>query len=161
MQIQADTPDHYIDLLPEDRKEPISKLRKAVLDNLPEGFVETIGYGMLGYVVPHSLYPAGYHCDPKLPLPFINIASQKNHISMYHMGIYSNKELLEWYLNEYEKVFHTKPEMGKGCLKFKKLNLIPYQLIGELASKISVAEWINYYETNIKKGSTRAVKEEV
>jgi len=151
MQIQADTPDHYIDQLPEDRKEPISKLRKAVLDNLPEGFVETIGYGMLGYVVPQALYPAGYHCDPKLPLPFMNIASQKNYISVYHMGIYSNEELLEWYLNEYEKVYHSKPEMGKGCLKFKKLNLIPYQLIGELASKISVAEWINHYETKIKR----------
>ena len=151
MQIHADSPEHYLDQLPDDRKEAVGKLRKTVLDNLPEGFVETIGYGMLGYVVPHSLYPAGYHCDPKLPLPFMNIASQKNYISVYHMGIYSNEELLEWYLNEYEKVYHSKPEMGKGCLKFKKLNLIPYQLIGELVSKISVAEWINHYETNIKK----------
>ena len=151
MQIHADSPEHYLDQLPDDRKEAVGKLRKTVLDNLPEGFVETIGYGMLGYVVPHSLYPAGYHCDPKLPLPYMNIASQKNYISVYHMGIYGNKELLEWYLNEYEKVYHAKPDMGKGCLKFKKLNLIPYQLIGELASKISVEEWINIYETNLKR----------
>jgi len=151
MQIHADSPEQYLDQLPDDRKEAVGKLRKTVIDNLPEGFVETIGYGMLGYVVPHSLYPAGYHCDPKLPLPFMNIASQKNYISVYHMGIYGNKELLEWFLNEYYKLYHAKPDMGKGCLRFKKPDHIPYNLIGELTAKISMAEWINIYETNLKK----------
>ena len=148
VQIKADTPDQYVDQLPEDRKEAIGKLRKAILDHLPEGFTETLGYGMLGYVVPHSIYPKGYHADPKLPLPFINIASQKNHIALYHMGIYGNRKLLDWFLAEYGQLYKTKPDMGKGCFRFKKPEQIPYQLIGELAGKISVSEWIKMYEAN-------------
>jgi len=148
MQINADTPDQYVDQLPEDRKEAIGKLRKSILDHLPEGFVETVSYGMLGYVVPHSIYPKGYHADPKLPLHFINIASQKNHIALYHMGIYGNKELLNWFLTEYRKIYTTKPDMGKGCFRFKKPDRIPFQLIGELSAKISVADWIKMYESN-------------
>ena len=148
MQIKANTPDQYVDQLPEDRKEAISKLRISILENLPEGFTETVSYGMLGYVVPHSIYPKGYHADPKLPLPFMNIASQKNHIAIYHMGIYGNRKLLDWFLTEYEKLYHTKPDMGKGCFRFKKTDRIPYSLIGELSTKISVADWIKMYEQN-------------
>jgi hypothetical protein len=151
MQIKADNPDNYIDQLPVDRKEVIKKLRKSILENLPKGFSETMNYGMIGFVVPHSIYPAGYHCDPKLPLPFINIASQKNFVAIYHMGIYADNKLLEWFCNEYSKHSKTKLDMGKSCIRFKKMDEIPYQLIGELAGKISVKEWIHIYETNFKK----------
>ena len=148
MQYNADNPEQYIDQLPDDRKEAIGKLRKTILDNLPEGFIETISYGMIGYVVPHTLYPKGYHCDPELPLPFMNIASQKNHIALYHMGIYGNKVLLDWFVHEYTTSFKSKPDMGKGCFRFKNPDRIPYKLIGELAAKISVTDWIKIYEQN-------------
>ncbi|MEI6437068.1 MAG: DUF1801 domain-containing protein [Bacteroidota bacterium] len=150
MQIKADTPDQYIDQLPEDRKVAMSKLRKTILDNLPEGFVETMNYGMIGYVVPLSVYPAGYRCDPKLPLPFMNIASQKSHIVIHHLGIYGSKDLLDWFTNEYNKNVKGKPDIGKGCIRFKKPDQIPFQLIGELTAKINVAEWIKIYESNFK-----------
>ena len=150
MQVKANTPQQYIDLLPADRKEVISKLRDCMLTNLPKGFIEIINYNMLGYVGPHSLYLPGYHCDPKQPLPFINIASQKKFVAIYHMGIYSNKQLLAWFVNEYQKYSKAKLDMGKSCIRFKKLDQIPYQLIGELAAKITPYEWIVMYETEIK-----------
>jgi len=143
MQSKAKTVEEYIDSLPEDRKEAISELRKVVLANLPKGFTEEMGYGMIGYVVPHSLFPNGYHCDPAKPLPFMNIASQKNFIAVYHMGVYCNKKLLDWFTDEYAKVSKTKLDMGKSCIRFKKIDQIPYQLIGELASKITVKQWID------------------
>lgn len=148
MQYNADNPEQYVDQLPDDRKEAISKLRKSILDNLHEGFIETISYGMIGYVVPHTLYPKGYTCDPKIPLPFMNIASQKNYIALYHMGIYGNKELLDWFVREYTTSFKLKLERGKGCFRFKYPDRIPYDLIGELTSKISVSDWIKIYEQN-------------
>ncbi len=151
MQIKADNPDDYIDQLPDDRKEVIIKLRKTILENLPEGFHETMSYGMIGYVVPHSIYPDGYHCDPKLPLPFISLASQKNFVALYHMGIYADNNLLEWFTTEYPKHATAKLDMGKSCIRFKKMNDIPYQLIGELAGKMSSKNWIKIYETNFKK----------
>ena len=150
MQSKATTPEAYIGELPEERKEVIGKLRKTILDNLPDGFEETMGYGMMAYVVPHSRYPDGYHCDPKLPLPFINLASQKNHIGFYHMGIYSDSKLMTWFTTEFPKHVPGKLDMGKSCIRFKYLDDIPYELIGELASKITVDEWINYYESAIK-----------
>ncbi len=150
MQSKATSPDQYIKELPEERKGVMSKLRKIVLDNLPEGFEETMNYGMLGYVVPHSKYPNGYHADPKLPLPFINLASQKNHIGFYHMGIYSDPELLEWFTEEYPKHVSGKLDMGKSCIRFKNINKIPYELLGELVTKISSDEWIKTYEDAIK-----------
>lgn len=151
MQIKAGTPEQYIDQLPDDRKQVISELRKTILDNIPKGFVETMNYGMIGYVVPHSAYPGGYHCDPKLPLPFISIASQKNHVAVYHCGIYADKKLTDWFINEYPKYCTTKLDMGKGCIRFKKPGQLPYKLIGELSAKISAGEWIKIYETNIKR----------
>jgi uncharacterized protein YdhG (YjbR/CyaY superfamily) len=151
MQIKAKTPEEYIDRIPEERKEAIRALRKIILENLPEGFTETINYGMIGYVVPHSLYSKGYHADPKQPLPFINLASQKNYIALYHMGIYSNKKLLAWFTSEYTKQTSLKPDMGKGCIRFKKPEKIPFKLIGELASKFTVKDWITIYEANRNK----------
>ena len=151
MQIKAANPDIYIDQLPDDRKEVIKKLRNSILENLPKGFSEAMSYGMIGFVVPHSVYPDGYHCDPKLPLPFISIASKKNFVALYHMGIYADDNLLEWFSTEYPKYSNTKLDMGKSCIRFKKMNEIPYELIGELARKMSLKEWIKIYETNLKK----------
>jgi uncharacterized protein YdhG (YjbR/CyaY superfamily) len=151
MTSKATSPDQYIKELPADRKEPITKLRETVLKNLPKGFKEVMSYGMLGYVVPHEIYPAGYHCNPKLPLPFVNIASQKNFIALYHMGIYASPVLLKWFTAEYPKHSSAKLDMGKGCLRFKKPEQIPYKLIGELIKKISVKDWIENYEQNLKR----------
>lgn len=151
MQSKSATPKDYINNLPEDRKPAMSELRKIILKNLPKGFSEEMGYGMLGYAVPHSLYPGGYHCDPQLPLPFMGIASQKNFIAVYHMGIYADKKLYEWFTSEYSKHCKSKLDMGKSCIRFKKTDQIPYQLIGELAAKITPEEWISIYEKQIKK----------
>ncbi|RDY60139.1 DUF1801 domain-containing protein [Flagellimonas nanhaiensis] len=150
MTIDAKTTDEYISKLPEDRKEAVSKLRATVRDNLPEGFEECISYKMIGFVVPHSLYPDGYHCDPKLPLPFINIASQKNFVALYHSGIYADKELLDWFMGEYPKYVRTKLDMGKSCIRFKKMETIPHDLIAELCQKMTPQAWIALYEKNIK-----------
>lgn len=151
MQYKTKTPAEYIKQIPEERKEPIKKLRKVVLDNLPKGFEEGIGYGMIGYWVPHSIYPDGYHCDPKLPLPFMNIASQKNFIAVYHSGIYADNKLMDWFVKEYPKHTDAKLDMGKSCMRFKKMDKIPYELIGELATKLTVQQWIEMYEKNVKK----------
>lgn len=151
MQSTAITPDQYIEQLPEERKPALTKLRKVITDNLPEGFLETMSYGMIGYVVPHTLYPKGYHCDPKLPLPFICVASQKNFVAIYHMGIYADKNLLDWFVAEYGKHSKSKLDMGKSCIRFKKMDQIPFELIGELASKMTVEDWIKKYEFNFKK----------
>lgn len=137
--------------IPEDRADAFNKLHEVIVDNLPEGFEAAISYGGLGYVVPHSVYPAGYHCKPAEPLPFAGIASQKNSINFYHMGIYANPELLEWFVTEYPKHSRQKLDMGKSCIRFKKMNEIPYALIGELMQKISVKDWVKIYESTMKK----------
>ncbi|MBE0637097.1 MAG: DUF1801 domain-containing protein [Bacteroidales bacterium] len=150
MKIIANTPGQYIEQLPEDRKAAFTRLRKIILQNLPDGFVETMSYGMIGYVVPHSVYQPGYHCDTKLPLPFMSIASQKNYVAIYHMGMYAEKELLDWFIANYPKHTAARLDLGKSCIRFKKPDQIPYELIGELAGKMSVAKWIEIYEKNIK-----------
>jgi hypothetical protein len=151
MQIKANTPEEYIYQIPEERQAAFNKLRQTILDNLPEGFEETMNYGMIGYVVPHSIYPAGYHVDLKIPLPFMSIASQKNFVAFYHSGIYADPKLLEWFQNEYPKYIKTKLDMGKSCVRFKKPDLMPFELIGELVRRMSVKEWIDIYESHIKR----------
>jgi len=151
MTSDAKTPEEYINTLPSERKEAISKLRKVILKNLPKGFSETMSYGMIGYVVPHSIYPDGYHCTPELPLPFMSLASQKNFVAVYHMGVYAHKDLLDWFVNEYPKHCSRKLDMGKSCVRFKKIEEIPYKLIGELASKMTTKDWIDIYESNVKR----------
>ena len=151
MQSNALTPDEYVEQLPDDRKQAINTLRKVISENIPECFTEVMSYGMIGYVVPHSIYPDGYHCDPSLPLPFLNIASQKNFIAVYHMVVYSDPTLNQWFVSEYSKYTKTKLDMGKSCIRFKKPDQIPFQLIGELASKVTVDEWIGIYEKNYKR----------
>jgi uncharacterized protein YdhG (YjbR/CyaY superfamily) len=150
MQSKAATVDAYINELPEDRKAAITKLRKEIKKNIPKGFAEGMGYGMMGYSVPHSIYPAGYHCTPELPLPFMGIASQKNFVAVYHMGVYADPKLYEWFTSEYAKLGIGKLDMGKSCIRFKNMEKIPYALIGELASKVTVQEWIDTYEANYK-----------
>ena len=151
MQYKATTIEKYIAQIPEDRQFVIKKFRSIFQNNLPKGFVEQINYSMPGYVVPHSMYPDGYHCDPKLPLPFINFASQKNFVALYHMGIYANSEIHDWFTSEYPKHSKRKLDMGKSCIRFKKMDDIPYELIEELAKKITPQQWIETYEEKIKK----------
>jgi uncharacterized protein YdhG (YjbR/CyaY superfamily) len=141
----------YIAQVPEERLEGINTLRETILKNLPTGFEECISYGMVGYVVPHSIYPSGYHCDPKLPLPFMSFANQKNAISFYHMGIYADPTLMDWFTTEFAKRSKAKLDMGKSCIRFKKVEAIPFDLIGELVAKTSVNDWITTYEKNYKR----------
>lgn len=142
----ANTPKEYIDQLPADRKKAMAKLRTTIRKNLPKGFKEEMNYNMLGYVVPHSLYPDGYHCDTSKPLPFMNLASQKNFIAVYHMGLYYDKKLVDWFTKSYSKSVDGKLDMGKSCIRFKKVETIPYDLIGELAAKMTPQDWIKLYE---------------
>lgn len=150
MTSKAATPQEYINSLPADRKEAMNNLRKVIQKNIPKGFSEVMAYGMLGWVVPHKLYPAGYHCNPEQALPFVNIASQKNFIALYHMGVYANPQLLEWFTTEYKKRVPTKLDMGKSCIRFKKPEHIPFGLIGELMGKVTVQDWIDTYEKAFK-----------
>ena len=147
----AATVQHYIQELPEDKKEGIEKLRAVILKNLPQGFEEGMSYGMIGYYVPHSIYPAGYHCSPQLPLPFMSVAAQKNSLNFYHMGIYANPELYNWFVAEFPKHSSKKLDMGKSCIRFKKATDIPFELLGELVRKVSVSDWIATYESVFKK----------
>jgi uncharacterized protein YdhG (YjbR/CyaY superfamily) len=151
MQSKAITIEQYISELPNDRKLAITKMRAVLSAALPEGFSEVMSYGFPGFVVPHSLYPNGYHCDPKQPLPFISYASQKNFIALYHMGIYSDPKLLKWFTDEFPKHSKFKLDMGKSCVRFKKPEHIPYELIGELATKMTKDQWVDIYEAHLKK----------
>ncbi len=141
----------YIAAQSEEKQEALIKLRGVIANHLPTGFQEMMSYGMIGYVVPFETYPSGYHCNTKLPLPFLNIAAQKNFIAIYHMGIYADEQLMQWFLEEYPKHSQKKLDMGKSCIRFKKMEDIPFNLIGELVSKMSVSDWIKIYETNYVK----------
>ena len=143
--------DELIASLPEDRQGPIEKLRNTIKKNLPKGFEETVSSGMINWVVPHKTYPDGYHCDPKQPLPFLSLASQKNNISLYHMGLYSDEAMVKWFQEEWAKASKRKLDMGKSCIRFKKPDEIPFDLIGQLASKMSPADWIARYESVLKR----------
>ncbi|MDX8552561.1 DUF1801 domain-containing protein [Tenacibaculum sp. 1B UA] len=151
MKYEAFTVEEYISQLPNERQEVVKKLQTVIRKNLPKGFEEGINYNMIGYYVPHSKYPNGYHCDPKLPLPFINFASQKNSVNLYHSGIYAKKELHDWFVAEYPKHSKRKLDMGKSCIRFKKMDDVPYELVAKLCTKMSVDEWVNIYESVIKK----------
>lgn len=146
MRSEATSPEQYLDELPEERQDTMRRLREAINANLPEGFEETMGYGMLGWVVPHSVYPDGYHCDPKKPVPFMNLASQKQYISVYHMGLYADSDLLKWFQEEYARALPGKPNMGKCCVRFTKMDRIPFELMGKLAGKLTPRDWIAQYE---------------
>ncbi len=151
MQIQASNPEEYISKIPEDRQAAMQQLRTVIKENLSSEVEECINYGMIGYVIPHSVYPDGYHVKPELPLPFIHIASQKNFIALYHSGIYMNEKLMSWFVDEYPKYSTTKLDMGKSCIRFKKVNELPFELIGKLTQKMSGKEFIHLYESNLRK----------
>lgn len=151
MQTTALSAEEYLSQIPEERQDIFKKLSDTIHTNLPEGFTFGMGYGMPGWGVPLDLYPAGYHCSPGTPLPFISIASQKNFIALYHMGMYAQPELLEWFTSEYPKYSKRKLDMGKSCVRFKKMDDIPMELIAELCKKITVQNWIECYEKNFKK----------
>jgi hypothetical protein len=151
MKTTAKSPKEYLESLPEERRKVIAKLRNVIRKNLPKGFKEVMNCGMIGYVIPHSLYPPGYHCDPEQPLPFMNISSQKNHVAVYNMAIYADKNLLAWFTKEYQKQTNEKLSAGKSCLRFTNLDQIPYELIAQLAAKVTPQEWIKIYEKAIKR----------
>ena len=151
MKNEGKTPAEIVANCPEDRKNVMGKMRQTILESLPKGFEEGVGYGMILYFVPHTIYPAGYHCDPKQPLPFVSLASQKNFIALYHMGLYADPALLSWFTEKYKATVSSKLDMGKSCIRFKKMTDIPFELIGELMTKISVESWIETYEKLYKK----------
>ncbi|MGV6845370.1 MAG: DUF1801 domain-containing protein [Lutibacter sp.] len=151
MQLQARNPEDYISQIPAERIPYFKKLRQTILDNIPKGFEEQMNYGMIGYVVPKSIYPNGYHCNTDLPLPFASIASQKNFIALYHSGIYADKNLHDWFVMEYPKFSKRKLDMGKSCIRFKNPEEIPFKLIAQLMQKMTVKDWIQLYEKNIKR----------
>lgn len=151
MKADGKTVEEILKNVPKERFESFNKLHNVIVEHLPNGFEAAISYGGLGYVVPHSIYPNGYHCKPSEPLPFAGIASQKHSINLYHMGMYSDPNLLKWFVNEYPKHCNQKLDMGKSCVRFKKFDMIPFELIGELMTKMSVKDWISLYETRLKK----------
>jgi uncharacterized protein YdhG (YjbR/CyaY superfamily) len=148
MQSKAKTISEYLESLPPDRKKIVTDIRKKIKSNLPKGFKEEMSYGMIGFVVPHSVYPKGYHATPQLPLPFINLASQKNYISLYHMGLMEGP-LLDWFRAEWKKSTTSRLDMGKCCIRFKKPEDVPLELIGELVTKMTPAQWIEKYEASV------------
>ena len=150
MKIKADSISEYLENIPNERRAVMKKLIKTIGENLPKEFKEQLGYGMPSWVVPHELYPDGYHCSPELPLPFMSVASQKNFIALYHMGIYANPELLSWFVSEYPKHCKRKLDMGKSCIRFKKIEEIPFELIAELCTKMTPQDWIKLYEEKFK-----------
>jgi hypothetical protein len=151
MQSKATSPEGYIDEMPAERRRAFAKLRSVIKENLPKGFKEGMGYGMMGWSVPHSVYPPGYHCNPKDPLPFMSIASQKNFIAVYHMGVYADPALLKWFTTAHAKTSNKRLDMGKSCIRYKDPGDIPFELIGELASKITPEEWIAIHEKKMKR----------
>ncbi|NTW72904.1 MAG: DUF1801 domain-containing protein [Eubacteriaceae bacterium] len=159
MNYEANSPEEYVQQLPEGRKEAIKRLRQTIKDNLPPGFEEIMSYGMISYVIPHSVYPEGYHVNPKEPLPFISIASQKNHIALYHMGIYTYPGILKWFQEEYPRYVKTKLDMGKSCIRFKRVETIPYGLIGELARKITLEDYLLWYKEELNSMNSRKSKD--
>jgi hypothetical protein len=138
-----------LESVPEDKAAAFHRLHQTILAHLPDGFEAALSYGMLGYVVPHRIYPAGYHCRPGEPLPFVSIAAQKHSINLYHMGIYAEPDLLKWFQTQYPLHSVQKLDMGKSCIRFKKD--IPFDLIGELIQKMTVKEWIDLYERKFRK----------
>lgn len=154
MQTTATSPEEYLNGLPEDKKEAMHTLRSCLLSSLPAGFEENMRWGMISYEAPHALYPKGYHVNPKLPLPFISIASQKNFVALYHMGLFANDALLQWFKEAYGQHCNTKLDMGKSCIRFKKWNQLPLALIGALAAKLNPHEWIELYEATMMKRGT-------
>ena len=149
------TPEEYIAQLPADRQKIVEAIANTLSENLPEGFQQEMNYGMIGFVVQHSIFPDGYHCNPKLPLPFINIGNTKAHIALHHMGLYASSPLLDWFQSEWPKYSTKKLDMGKGCVRFKKAEDVPLNLLAELAKKLTVNDWIQTYQTQFRSAKSQ------
>lgn len=148
MKLEVNSIEEYINLISDERREYFEELRNIINKNIPKGFVEELSYGMPGWVVPKSIYPKGYHCDRNLPLPFINLANQKNFIALYHLGLYADRDIYNWFIDEYKKRCKYKLDMGESCIRFKKIDSIPFDLIAQLCRKIDVNRWIELYESS-------------
>lgn len=159
MPAKAATPDAYYDALPANRKDVMLALRDAIAGNIPKGFEETVQYGIPGWSVPHSIYPSGYHADPSQQLPFIGIASHKQHIAVYHMGVACDDGLRTWLEAEYAKLGNGKLDIGKSCIRFRKPEQVPITLIGRLARKLTPAKWIAIYEASLKRSRSERRRE--
>ncbi|MDX1418321.1 MAG: DUF1801 domain-containing protein [Rubricoccaceae bacterium] len=146
-----DERDAYLEALPPERQDAVRRLLDTLRHHLPEGFEETMAYGMPAFVVPHSRYPDGYHCDPEQPLPFVSVANQKGHVGLYHMGIYADPDLLDWFQTEWPNHVPTKLDMGKACIRFKRMDRIPYDLVAQLAERVTPDDWIERYEAAVKR----------
>ena len=151
MKIEANSVEDYLNNAPNERQEALRRMREVLRDNLPQGFSEELSYGMPGYVVPHSTYEPGYHCDPRLPLPFVSFANQKNFVALYHMGLYASPDDMAWFTESWDAGRFGKLDMGKSCIRFKKMDKIPWDLIGELATRMTPQDWIARYEFAFKK----------
>ena len=153
MQSKAATVDEYLRELPPDRRAAIEAVRNVMRRNMDKGYQERMAYGMIGYSVPHSTYPAGYHCDPKMALPFAGLASQKNHMALYMMCHYSNPTEEDWFRKAWDKEVKAgrakKLDMGKSCIRFKKLDDLPLEVIGEAIARMPAKKWIEVYQTAI------------
>jgi uncharacterized protein YdhG (YjbR/CyaY superfamily) len=148
--VKPATIDAYLAALPADRREALAALRAVINRNLPKGYEEGMQYGMPAWFVPHSAYPAGYHCDPSQPLPFVSIASQKSHIALYHMGLYADPELMAWFREAWHEHAATRLDMGKSCVRFKKPEHIPLELIGALCERMTPDAWVALYEAALR-----------
>jgi uncharacterized protein YdhG (YjbR/CyaY superfamily) len=150
MTSSAKTVDEYIAALPDDRRAAIGKIRAVIRKNLPKGYAEQMQYGMIGYVVPHKIYPPGYHCKPEDPLPFAALASQKNHMALYLMSAYQTVGMADW-IKEKFAASGKKLDMGKSCIRFKKLEDLPLEVIGEAVALVPVADYVAHYQAAIRK----------
>ena len=157
MKSKANSVEDYLASLPPDRYEAIRAIRQTILENLPAGYDEGMQYGMIGYFVPHSLYPPGYHCNPKEPLPFASLASQKNHMAIYLMCLYSDPKQLDWFEKAWKKT-GKKLDMGKSCVRFKRLEDVPLEIIGKAINRVPVEEFLSFYETTLASTKTRTKK---
>lgn len=151
MKSEANSVEEYLATLPEERRKALNELRKLAKKYLGKEIKEEMSYGMIGWVIPHRVFPAGYHCNPVLPLPFVSVASQKSGISLYHMGLYADKQLMNWFVQEYPKHCAAKLDLGKSCIRFKKPEEIPFKLIGALFEKMNTTQWIKLYTQQLRK----------
>jgi len=156
MQSKATTVEQYLASLPEDRRQAIETVRKVILENL-DGYEEGMQYGMIGYYVPHSLYPAGYHCDPSQPLCFAGLASQKNHMSLYLMCLYGATDQLDWFRREWAKS-GKKLDMGKACIRFRRLDDLALEVIGEAVKRVPAKKYIEHCERALQARNKRPAK---
>jgi hypothetical protein len=154
MKSDAKTVTEYLAGLPEDRRAVMAAVRKAILANLPEGYQEAMQYGMIGYSVPHSVYPAGYHCDPRQPLPYAMLGSQKNYMAIYLCNVYGHKETQEWFVTAY-KATGKRLDMGKSCVRFKKLEDLPLDVIGQVIARTPVTKYVAGVEAALSGRPTR------